>query len=84
MKIALDTGSAVLSAGWHSTSRLAATRSQLDKWQAIPVILERFEHDPAVRVVVLRSAWEQAFVFGARPSRSSRRFVLQKTAMHYE
>ena len=37
----------------------------LDMWQAIPVILDEFERDPAVRVIVLRGAGEKAFVSGA-------------------
>jgi enoyl-CoA hydratase/carnithine racemase len=37
----------------------------LDMWQAIPVILDEFEKDPAVRVIVLRGAGDKAFVSGA-------------------
>jgi enoyl-CoA hydratase/carnithine racemase len=37
----------------------------LDMWTAIPEILDLFEKDPAVRVIVLRGAGEQAFVSGA-------------------
>ena len=36
-----------------------------DMWAAIPGILDAFETDPAVRVVVLRGAGETAFVSGA-------------------
>jgi enoyl-CoA hydratase/carnithine racemase len=34
-------------------------------WRAIPTILDRFERDPAVRVIVLKGAGEQALVPGA-------------------
>lgn len=37
----------------------------LDMWQAISAILDRFEREPAVRVVVLRGAGERAFTSGA-------------------
>jgi enoyl-CoA hydratase len=37
----------------------------LDMWAAIPEILDLFEQDPAVRVIVLKGAGDQAFVSGA-------------------
>src|SRR5919199_1005632 len=37
----------------------------LDMWRAIPVVLDDFESDPAIRVVVLRGAGDKAFVSGA-------------------
>src|SRR5919199_3491853 len=37
----------------------------LDMWRAIPVILDDFESDPAIRVIVLRGAGDKAFVSGA-------------------
>jgi enoyl-CoA hydratase len=37
----------------------------LDMWRSIPVILDDYEADPAVRVIVLRGAGEKAFVSGA-------------------
>lgn len=37
----------------------------LDMWAAIPEILDQFEADPDVRMVVLKGAGEQAFVSGA-------------------
>jgi len=36
-----------------------------DMWEAIPVILDDFEKDPAIRVVVVTGAGEKAFVSGA-------------------
>src|ERR687897_201850 len=36
-----------------------------DMWEAIPVIIEEFEKDPAIRVVVVTGAGDQAFVSGA-------------------
>jgi enoyl-CoA hydratase len=37
----------------------------MDMWQAIPVILDQYERDPAVRVIVLRGTGDKAFVSGA-------------------
>ena len=37
----------------------------LDMWEAMPEIIDRFETDPAVRVVVLKGAGDAAFVSGA-------------------
>jgi len=36
-----------------------------DMWEAIPVILDDFEKDPAVRVIVVTGAGDKAFVSGA-------------------
>jgi len=36
-----------------------------DMWEAIPVIIDAFEKDPEVRVVVVTGAGDQAFVSGA-------------------
>jgi len=36
-----------------------------DMWEAIPVILDDFEKDPTIRVVVVTGAGEKAFVSGA-------------------
>ena len=35
-----------------------------DMWEAIPLIVEAFERDPAVRVIVLKGAGEKAFISG--------------------
>ena len=52
--------------GWMIFNRPARRNAvSLDMWEAIPAILDRFEQDPAVRVVVLKGAGEQAFVSGA-------------------
>ena len=36
-----------------------------EMWEAIPLIKDRFERDPAVRTIVLRGAGDRAFVAGA-------------------
>ena len=42
----------------------------LDMWQAMPTILDRFEADPAVRVIVLTGMGDKAFVAGAEDRKS--------------
>ena len=52
--------------GWitfNNPARLNAV--SMSMWEAIPVILDAFEKDPEVRVVVMRGAGEKAFVSGA-------------------
>src|ERR1700735_3318934 len=52
--------------GWMTFNKPARRNAvSLDMWEAIPVILDRFESDPAVRVIVLKGAGDQAFVSGA-------------------
>ena len=52
--------------GWITFNNPARRNAvSLDMWKSIPIILDRFENDPAVRVIVLRGAGEAAFVAGA-------------------
>ncbi len=52
--------------GWMTFNKPARRNAvSLDMWEAIPAILDRFETDPTVRVVVLKGAGDQAFVSGA-------------------
>ncbi len=54
------------SIGWMTFNNPARRNAvSLEMWQAIPTILDRFENDPAVRVIVLHGAGEAAFVAGA-------------------
>jgi len=48
---------------FNKPERHNATSS--DMWAAIPVILDDFEKDPAIRVVVVTGAGDKAFVSGA-------------------
>ena len=48
---------------FNQPEQLNATSS--DMWEAIPVILDDFEKDPAIRVVVVTGAGDKAFVSGA-------------------
>jgi len=52
--------------GWLTFNNPARRNAlSLDMWQAIPAILDRFEGDRDVRVVVLRGAGGKAFLSGA-------------------
>ena len=52
--------------GWITFNKPSRRNAvSLDMWQAIPVILDHFEQDPAIRVIVLKGAGETAFISGA-------------------
>jgi len=54
------------SIGWMTFNKPARRNAvSLDMWEAMPAILDRFEADPAIRVIVLKGAGDQAFVSGA-------------------
>lgn len=46
-----------------------------DMWEAVPAVFDRFESDPAVRVIVLRGAGQEAFVSGLDISQFEQRFA---------
>ena len=56
----------------------------LEMWQAMPLILDRFEADPAVRVVVLRGAGGRAFVAGADISQFAQQRATAEQVAQYD
>lgn len=71
--------------GWMTFNKPARRNAvSLDMWEAIPVILDRFERDPAVRVIVLKGAGDQAFVSGADISQFEKVRSSQESNAHYE
>jgi enoyl-CoA hydratase len=71
--------------GWMTFNNPARRNAvSLDMWEAIPVILDRFEQDPAVRVVVLKGAGEQAFVSGADISQFEKVRSSPESNAHYD
>ncbi|MBN8890075.1 MAG: enoyl-CoA hydratase [Rhodospirillales bacterium 70-18] len=56
----------------------------LDMWQAMPAILDRFEQDPAVRVIVLTGMGERAFVAGADISQFEQQRASADQVAHYD
>ena len=56
----------------------------LDMWEAIPVILDRFAADPAIRVIALTGAGGRAFVSGADISQFEKERSTPDQIAHYE
>jgi enoyl-CoA hydratase len=73
------------SIGWMTFNKPGRRNAvSLDMWEAIPAILDRFEHDPAVRVVVLKGAGDQAFVSGADISQFEKARSSPESNANYE
>ena len=56
----------------------------IDMWEAIPLVLSKFESDPDVRVVVLAGAGDKAFVSGADISQFESRRSNPEAVQRYE
>ena len=56
----------------------------IDMWEAIPLVLSKFESDPEVRVVVLAGAGDKAFVSGADISQFESQRSSQQAVQRYE
>jgi enoyl-CoA hydratase/carnithine racemase len=56
----------------------------MEMWRAVPAILDRFEADPAVRVIVLCGAGDKAFVSGLDISEFEGAFSSSATAVGIE
>ena len=71
--------------GWITFNKPGRRNAvSLDMWEAIPVILDHFEQDPAIRVIVLKGAGEQAFVSGADISEFEEARSSPESNAHYE
>jgi enoyl-CoA hydratase len=71
--------------GWMIFNNPARRNAvSLDMWEAMPVILEEFEKDPAIRVIVLTGAGDRAFVSGADISEFEQRRSTAETTRHYD
>jgi enoyl-CoA hydratase len=71
--------------GWMIFNNPARRNAvSLDMWEAIPVILEDFERDPEIRVIVLAGAGNKAFVSGADISEFEQRRSSVETVRHYD
>jgi enoyl-CoA hydratase len=71
--------------GWMTFNKPARRNAvSLDMWEAIPTILDRFEQDPAIRVIVLKGAGDQAFVSGADISQFEKARSSPESNAHYE
>ena len=71
--------------GWMIFNNPARRNAlSLDMWEAIPVILDHFERDPAVRVVVLKGAGDKAFISGADISQFEQQRASPEAVARYE
>jgi len=71
--------------GWMTFNKPARRNAvSLDMWEAMPAILDRFESDPSVRVIVLKGAGDQAFLSGADISQFEKARSSQASNAHYE
>src|SRR5215510_2465996 len=56
----------------------------LEMWEAVSVIIEHYEHDAAVRAVVLKGAGDKAFVSGADISQFEKQRSSAEAIAHYD
>ena len=56
----------------------------IDMWEAVPLVLSKFESDPDVRAVVLAGAGDKAFVSGADISQFESQRSSPEAVQHYE
>jgi len=71
--------------GWITFNNPARRNAiSVDMWEAMPKVLDRFEADPAVRVIVLTGAGDRAFVSGADISQFEGQRSSAQGVQHYE
>ena len=73
------------SIGWLTFNNPARRNAvSIDMWEAIPKVLDRFEADPQVRVIVLRGEGDRAFVSGADVSQYEKQRSSAEGIQRYE
>jgi enoyl-CoA hydratase len=71
--------------GWLTFNNPARRNAvSIDMWEAIPKVLDRFEQDAAVRVIVLKGEGEKAFVSGADVSQYEKDRSTAEGVQRYE
>lgn len=71
--------------GWMTFNKPERRNAvSLDMWQAMPEILDQFENNPAVRVIVLKGAGDRAFVSGADISQFEKARSTETANAHYD
>ena len=71
--------------GWltfHNPDRRNAV--SIDMWEAIPKVIDRFEHDPEIRVIVVAGSGDKAFVSGADVSQYEKQRSTAESVQYYE
>lgn len=72
-------------AGWLFFNNPARRNAMsIDMWEAIPVVMDRFQADDEVRVIVLAGAGDKAFVSGADISQFESQRSSQEAVQRYE
>jgi enoyl-CoA hydratase len=56
----------------------------IDMWEAIPKVLDRFEQDPEIRIIVLMGTGDKAFVSGADVSQYEKQRSTADSVQYYE
>ncbi len=71
--------------GWLTFNNPARRNAiSIDMWEGIPKVLDRFEQDPAIRVIVLKGEGDKAFVSGADVSQYEKDRSTAEGIQHYE
>jgi enoyl-CoA hydratase len=71
--------------GWLTFNNLAKRNAiSIDMWEAIPKVVDRFEQDPEIRVIVLAGAGDKAFVSGADISQYEKQRSSAQDVQYYE
>jgi len=71
--------------GWLTFNNPARRNAiSIDMWEAIPKVLDRFEQDPEVRVIVLKGEGDKAFVSGADVSQYEKQRSSAEGIQYYE
>lgn len=71
--------------GWLTFNNPARRNAvSIDMWEAIPQVLDRFEQDAEIRVIVLRGEGDKAFVSGADVSQYEKQRSSAEGIQYYE
>jgi len=71
--------------GWITFNNPARRNAiSVDMWEAMPKVLDRFEADPEIRVIVLSGAGDKAFVSGADISQFENQRSSEQGIQYYE
>lgn len=71
--------------GWITFNNPARRNAiSIDMWEAMPKVLDRFESDPQIRVIVLSGAGDKAFVSGADISQFENQRSSEQGVQYYE
>jgi enoyl-CoA hydratase len=71
--------------GWITFNNPARRNAvSVDMWEAMPKVLDRFESDPEIRVIVLSGAGDKAFVSGADFSQFENQRSSEQGVQYYE